>query len=168
MVQNNKPTNQITPHGFIRVMSFLHMGIAATPVLLGVLFFYNSEDAKFSISGTDDLFLAIVPVVALSCIFLGDYIFRKILRSTPNHSGLRNKLNKFQTASILKYVLLEGASLFSMVIFSNTQNLVYLILGIVLILYLFLQRPTRQKIENSLNLKGAEKAKFGRAHEPVD
>ena len=168
MVQNNKPTNQITPSGFIRIMSFLHMGIAATPIILGILFYFNSEDPQFSTSGSDDMFLAIVPVVALASIFLGDFIFKKILGSVSQKNRLREKLGKFQTASILKYVLLEGASLFSMVIFSNTQNLVYLILGIVLILYLFLQRPTKQKIENALDLKGAEKAKFDRTHEPVD
>jgi len=75
---------------------------------------------------------------------------------------------KFQTASIIKYALLEGASLFSIVIFSNTQNLTYLIIGVVLIGYLYLQRPTKSKIESALDLKGADKAKFDRTHEPVD
>ncbi|MBW8244339.1 hypothetical protein K1F50_16135 [Muricauda oceani] len=149
-------------------MSFLHMGIAATPIILGILFYFNSEDPQFNPSGSEDMFLAIVPVVALASIFLGDFIFKKILGSASQKNGLREKLGKFQTASILKYVLLEGASLFSMVIFSNTQNLVHLILGIVLILYLFLQLPTKQKIESALDLKGAEKAKFDRTHEPVD
>lgn len=149
-------------------MSFLHMGISATPIILGFLFYFNAQEPKFSTSGSDDMFLAIVPLVALASIFLGDFIFKKILGSIPEASGLRDKLNKFQTASILKYVLLEGASLFSIVIFSNTQNLVYLTIGIILILYLFIQRPTKQKIENNLNLKGTDKAKFDRTHEPVD
>jgi len=163
-----KTSNQFTPGGFIKVMSFLHLGIATTPVILAILFYFNAEDPELDTSDTNDIFLAIVPVVALASIFLGDFIFKKILRSVSQKNGLREKLTKFQTASIIKYALLEGASLFSIVIFSNTQNLTYLIIGVVLIGYLYLQRPTKPKIESALDLKGAEKAKFDRTHEPVD
>jgi hypothetical protein len=105
--------------------------------------------------------------VALASIYVSDLIFKKIVASIPQNEGLRSKLAKFQTASIIKYALLEGASLFSIVIFGNTQNLLYLIIGAFLLFYLFLQRPTKQKIEAALNLQGAEKAKFNRLDEPL-
>jgi len=64
--------------------------------------------------------------------------------------------------------MLEGAALFSVVIFSNTQNLTYMIIGAFLIFYLLLQRPTKDKIERFLDLRGEEKAKFNQLNEPLD
>ena len=165
MTQN--PTNKFTPDGFIKLMSFLHMGISVTPIILGALFYFNNDDPKLLVSDSNDVFLAIVPIVALASIYVSDLIFKKIVASIPQNEGLRSKLAKFQTASIIKYALLEGASLFSIVIFGNTQNLLYLIIGAFLLFYLFLQRPTKQKIEAALNLQGAEKAKFNRLDEPL-
>lgn len=149
-------------------MSLLHMGISATPVILSILFYFTNKDAKLDVSNSGDIFLTIVPVVALSSIFLSDFLFKKMAKSFPESDTLRDKLTKFQTASIIKYGILEGAALFSVVIFANTQNLIYLIIGVFLIFYLFLLKPTKQKIESVLNLTGEEKAKFDRANKVLD
>ncbi|AEM71042.1 hypothetical protein Murru_2003 [Allomuricauda ruestringensis DSM 13258] len=160
--------NNYTPGGFLKTMSILHMGIAAAPVVLGAFFYFKTGDAALNFSNSSDIFLAIVPVVALASIFLGDLIFKKNLKSLPENATLKNKLAKFQTASIIKYGLMEGGALFCIVVFANSQNLTYLIIGVFLICYLFLQRPTKQKIERALNLKGADKAKFDRTNDPLD
>ncbi len=161
-------SNKFTPRGFIKVISFLHLGIAATPIVLGTLFYFRTTNTELSFTNSNDMFLAIVPVVAISSIFLGDFVFKKIIKALPNNMTLREKLMKYQTASIIKFALLEGAALFSIVIFGNTQNLTYLIVGLLLIFFLFLQRPAKQKIETTLNLRGEEKAKFDRTDEPLD
>ncbi len=160
--------NRFTPAGFLKIMSFLHLGIAATPIVLGILFYTQSQGARLNFDNSGDMFMAIVPVVAIGSIFIGDFIFRKMLGNLPKGSSLRDKLAKFQTASMIKFALLEGASLFAIVIFSNTQNLTYIIIGAFLIFYLLLQRPTKDKIERLLDLRGAEKAKFDQLNEPLD
>lgn len=149
-------------------MAFLHLGISVTPVILGTLFYFNNNDSKVDVSNTGDIFMAIVPIIALASIFFGNRIFRKTIQSIPKNASLKDKLNKFQTASIIKYALLEGGSLFSIVIFANTQNLVYLIIGAFLIFFLFLQHPTKQTIENALELRGKDKTKFNRANTPLE
>lgn len=160
--------NKFTPAGFLKIMSFLHLGIAATPIVLGILFYTQSKGAQLNFDNSGDMFIAIVPVIAIGSIFIGDFIFRKTLGSLPKNTSLRDKLAKFQTTSMIKYALLEGAALFAIVIFSNTQNLTYLIIGAFLIFYLLLQRPTKDKIERILELKGEEKAKFDQLNEPLD
>ncbi|MEC7265155.1 MAG: hypothetical protein VXW38_15555 [Bacteroidota bacterium] len=160
--------NRFTPAGFLKIMSFLHLGITATPIILGILFYTQSQGAQMNFDTSGDMFMAIVPVVAIGSIFLGDLIFKKMLGSLPKGSSLRDKLAKFQTASIIKFALLEGAALFAIVIFSNTQNLTYLIIGAFLIFYLLLQRPTKDKIERILDLRGEEKAEFNQMNEPLD
>ncbi|WP_318344136.1 hypothetical protein [Flagellimonas baculiformis] len=157
----------ITPSGFLKTMSFLHLGIAATPIIMGVLFYSQADNILLDFSGSGDMFLAIVPLIALSSIVMGNFIFKKIMGKVPKELGLKEKLAKFQTVSIIKYALLEGAALFSMVIFSNTQNLAYIIIGAFLVLFLFLQKPTKNKIEHVLGLTGEQKAQFNKLDMPL-
>ncbi|MEO2053602.1 hypothetical protein [Flagellimonas beolgyonensis] len=160
--------NRITPGGFLKMLSFLHLGIAATPIALGIFFYVQSQNAEISFEDEGDMFMAIVPLIAISSIFIGDFLFKKWIGSLPEKMALRDKLAKFQSAAIIKYALMEGAALFAMVIFSNTQNLTYLLIGVFMIFYLILQRPTKDKIERLLNLRGEEKAQFDQLNEPLD
>ncbi|WP_293296459.1 hypothetical protein [Allomuricauda sp.] len=159
---------RFSPAGFIKIMSLLHLGICATPIVLGTLFYFNTENAIFDISSTDDFFLALVPLGAIGSIFFGDLVFKKMTRNLPDSIDLRTKLARFQTASIIKYALLEGAAILGIVVFIHTQNLIYLIIGALVVFYLALLHPTKQKIENSLSLTGEDKAKFDRVNAPLD
>ncbi|WP_421810934.1 hypothetical protein [Flagellimonas sp.] len=160
-------TTPITPNSFIKTLSFLHMGIMAGPVILGIFFYTQVQNPGLDFSDSEDVFLAIIPVIAITGIFLGSFIFRKMIGSIPKDLDLRQKLARFQTASIIKYALLEGPALFAIVIFHNTQNLAYLIIASFLIFYLFLQRPTKDKVEHHLDLRGEEKSKFNRYDQPL-
>lgn len=160
--------NRITPKGFLKMLSLLHLGIAATPIVLGIFFYVQSRNAKLSLDDEGDMFMAIVPLIAISSIFVGDLLIKKWIGNLPEKMALRDKLAKFQSAAIIKYALMEGAALFALVIFSNTQNLTYFLIGVFMIFYLILQRPTKDKVERMLNFKGKEKAQFDRLDEPLD
>jgi len=157
----------ITPNSFIKTLSFLHMGIMAGPVVLGIFFYTQVQNPHLDFSDSGDVFLAIIPLIAITGIFLGGFIFKKMIGSIPKDLGLRQKLARFQTASIIKYAFLEGPALFSIVIFQNTQNLAHSIIAAFLIFYLFLQKPTKDKVERHLDLLGEEKAKFNRYDQPL-
>ncbi len=164
-MQNAK--NSFTPSSYLKVLSFLHLGIMATPLLLAVFFYFQIQDAHLSFTDSEDVFIAIAPIIAMAAIFLGDLLFRKIIKSIPNDMGLKEKLARFQMACIVSYALLEGAALFSIVIFYNIQNFTYLFIGLFLLFYLYLKRPTKDKIEHLLNLQGAQKAQFNKLNEPI-
>ena len=144
------------------------MGIMAGPVVLGIFFYTQMQNPRLDFSDSGDVFLAIIPVIAITSVFLGGFIFKKMIGSIPKDLDLRQKLARFQTASIIKYAILEGPALFGIVIFHNTQNLVYLIIATFLIFYLFLQRPTKDKVERHLELRGEEKSKFNRYDQALD
>ncbi|MFD2099409.1 hypothetical protein [Flagellimonas iocasae] len=165
-MQNVK--NSFTPASYVKILAFLHLGILATPAILALFFYFQIQDAHLSFSDSDDMFLAIVPVVAMVGIFLGDFLFRKMVKSIPSNMGLKEKLARFQTACIISYALLEGPALFCIVIFYNTQNFAYLFIGLFLLFYLYLKRPTKDKVLNQLNLQGAQKAQFNRLNQPID
>ena len=64
----------------------------------------------------------------------------------------------YQTALIIRCAFSEGASLLGIVAFLITGNLVYLLLTGLNIIYFIWIRPTKQKIEDELNLGYEEKA----------
>lgn len=66
----------------------------------------------------------------------------------------------YQSATIVRLALLEGPSLFGIVGFLLTGNLIFLGISGALIACFIYQRPTRQKIEDDLNLSYEEKAEL--------
>ncbi len=162
-----KQQHLLTPNGFIKTLSILHMSLIMGPVLFGTVIYFQTQNASLNFSDTDDIYLIIVPIVAVSCIFLGNFIFKQSIRNIPKTIGLRQKLARFQTASIIKYALAEAPALFGVVAFMITGNMAYLTISVVLILYFFMLKPTKEKIERSLDLKGDEKSQFNRLNEPL-
>lgn len=165
-MQNTK--NSITAASYVKTLSNLHLGILATPLILAAFLYFKTQKAHLSFSYSDDIFLAIVPVIAIAGIFLGDFLFRKLATSITPTMGLKEKLTRFQTACIISYAMLEGAAIFSFVIFYNTQNVTYLLIGSFLLFYLYLKRPTKDKVLYQLNLQGAQRAQFNRPNEPIN
>ena len=159
---------KFTPSGFIKTLSILHIGLLAGPILIGSIFYFLTEETHFSFNDTDDIFFIVVPVLALSGLFLSDFIFRQLIKNIPSEDKLRQKLARYQSASIIKYALLEGPAILSAVAFFNTQNLAYLLIAGILVFYLAMQHPNKDKIERNLNLRGEEKAHFNRPNQPLD
>ena len=160
-------TNSFTPAKYIKTLSLLHMVIMATPVLVGVFFYSQASDTYLNFTNTEDIFLAICPIVAVGSIFLGDYLLKKMVNSFPPDLDLKEKLIRFQRACIIKYGLMEGATFLCVIFFYQTHNLAYLAIGAFLTFFLFLQRPVKDKIERILNLQGAQKSQFNRMNQPI-
>ncbi len=99
-------------------------------------------------------------VLQLLRFFLSNFLFKSQLNSISENAELKEKLIKYQSASIIKYAVLEGVALFSIVIYTSTNNFLYLLIASGLLLYLILQRPTSSKIISDLDLKGNEKQDF--------
>lgn len=107
-----------------------------------------------------NLFLYIVPVFALLGYFGSQFVFKNILSKIRMDAKLDEKLNTYQTASIIKYALIEGPAFLAIVAYNSSGNALPLVIGICLILYLAVQRPNRVKIIESLPLTLEEKRKL--------
>jgi hypothetical protein len=62
---------------------------------------------------------------------------------------------------------LDGASLFAIVVSSVRGNLFYLLIAGAIILFMLVLRPTKDKIENDLNLSYDDKMQF-ESFEPLE
>lgn len=107
-----------------------------------------------------NLFLYIVPVFALLGYFGSQFVFKNILSKIRTDAKLDEKLNTYQTASIIKYALIEGPAFLAIVAYNSSGNALPLVIGICLILYLAVQRPNLEKIIENLPLTLEEKRKL--------
>ncbi|MCL6268079.1 hypothetical protein [Flagellimonas myxillae] len=163
-MENN---SQATPNGFIKTLTIIHLGLMAGPTIFGFIAYSQAENSVLDYSNTEDVFIFVVPIFALTGIFVGNLIFKQTMNAASTIEGLRAKLTRFQTASLVKYALVEGPALLGFVAFYISENLTYLYIGAVLILYLYLLRPTKDKIERGLGLRGQERDQFNRLNQPI-
>ena len=151
---------ELTPAKYLKINTVIHLALISGVTLFSVIAFALIENRELRWNDTDDIFFFIVPIAAISGIILGNILYKKGLESLVDKNSLKEKLTGFQTVLIIKYALLEGPSLIGVVAFFSTGNLLYLLISGVLIIYFFLQRPSKEKIMNDLDLSGALKDQF--------
>ncbi|MEK6154192.1 hypothetical protein WIW50_13055 [Flavobacteriaceae bacterium 3-367] len=151
---------KITPKQYMRLQRLLHLFLLAAPSTLGLLAYYQSEGIQVNFSGSGDVFIFIVPVMALACYFGSMYVFRQQLRKVLEGESLRLKLARYQSANIIRYAFLEGSALLAVLAFMQNSYLLYLLIALLLVIYLIHLRPTKERLLNELPLTSEEKRRF--------
>jgi hypothetical protein len=123
----------------IKTLKVIHLAICAG-VILAYIFAgqFTIEQLKGQEIDTDDLVYLIVPIAAF---FLSNFMFKSQLNQVEPKSTLEEKLPVYQTASIIRWAILEGGAF--LILFMKPDLLIF---GIILILYLISLRPTEEKI----------------------
>lgn len=142
----------MTPKTFLKSFSTLYYCIFASILLMALYVFSQQSNAVLDLSPENDIFFYIVPTIAIAGFFGSNLIFKTYLNSLTIHNSLKSKLTGYQTASLLKYALIEGPAFLAMVIFMSERNLYYMIIAGILLGYFLMLRPSIDKISNGLNL----------------
>ncbi|AYL96923.1 hypothetical protein [Mucilaginibacter celer] len=154
---NKQPANQ-SAAALVKTTIIIHLALTAGQILFAVVTFLIPK--KPATGHSNDMLIFIVPTLAVSCFAAGHLLFKKLLSNINSQSPLKAKLISYQSATIIRLALLEGPSLFAIVSFLITGNMVFIGIAGLIILYFIYLRPTRQKIEDDLNLGYDEKAEL--------
>lgn len=148
----NSNANKIqTPKSFMQTMTVLHAVLTMGVFIILVVVYSRSESLIFGFKDPDDIYKIIIPLVAMIGYFGGNLIFKKQLDAIDPKASLKLKLTRYLSASIIKYAFIEGAAIISVIAFSWTNNVFYLVISVLLLLYLWSQRPTKKKVISDLN-----------------
>ena len=130
----------------LKTLQIIHLAIT-----LGVAvayFFILSKDAianfKIPTIDSDSIIFVLIPVIA---IVLSNFMFKNMISKIDSNLSDEAKINAFQTSSIIRWAILEGAAL--VLLFLKPD---FFIFGIIIIIYLLTIRPTEDKVNNDLNL----------------
>lgn len=142
---NSKPS-------FFKSLTIIHLALLIGQVLFGIIvYFLNKEIWQYHFPSSNHFFW-----VAMALVFaalLGHKVFyKKGLEEVKSKKSLSEKLATFQSVCIVKYGLIEGASITCIVFASLTQNIYFLLISGFLLLYFVTLKPTKEKVINDLEL----------------
>tara|TARA_R110002012_G_scaffold39867_16_gene110010 strand:+ start:3533 stop:4030 length:498 start_codon:yes stop_codon:yes gene_type:complete len=164
-MQNNTPA--FTSRSFLRTLTIIHLALVAGVLVFGIMSYLQTKNQILSFTYSGDVMFYVVPFMAITGILAGSYLYKNIMSGLASKKTLKEKLNGFQTASIVKYALLEGPAFLSIVAFSNEGNQYFIIIALLLLGWLIIQRPTRDKVEKDLMLEGILKNEFQQENKPI-
>lgn len=123
----------------IKVLQIIHLGICAGTIV-AYLFVGDFSIEILNVPSIDssDLIYFAIPILAL---FLSNFLFKSQLKQVNTKLKPEDNLPIYQTASIIRWSVLEAAAL--LILFLKQELLV---LGILMIIYLVSLRPTEDKI----------------------
>lgn len=150
MISNNGPGPSV------KNITIIHFALLAGMVLFAAVAFAVGKPFTTQINTTDPLLIA-VPVLAVSCLFISNLLYKKFLAGAVEANDVPGKLVGYQTAFIIRNALIEGPALFAIVAFLLSGSVVFIAIAIALILYFFSLRPTKDKIAEELQLSYEQK-----------
>lgn len=147
------------PKSFIKKLAIIHGSLCVgLAIFAAFAYFHNGSFAV----GTDstDVFIYIVPIVAMAGYFGSKLVYQKLLRNLHQEESLKTKLQRYQLAAILKYALLEGPAFLALIAYYYSGNALHLVIALSLVVYVFFQRPTLKKLKSELPLRLEEEKEF--------
>lgn len=154
---------QIDPQksqAYLKTNSLIHLALFMGQLLFTIAVLAIIPQTGIDYENTGDPFTYLVPLIAVICIVLSNYVYRQQINLAIHKLTLKEKLVTYQTALIQRLAFLEGASLFGIVAYMRGGNLFFIIISGILMLYCLSIRPTKNRIVNALHLGYDDKAVF--------
>ena len=154
--------NKFSVKKYIQISQILFSGLIIGQIvfLLVAIYLVQFEGVRFNSSELNRLYQYAVPIMVICILIISFLYFRNKLKQLKRKSNVFEKLAEYQSAQILRWAFLEGASFFAIIIFFLTSNYLYLCLvGIILGIFVFTS-PTRNQLENDLELSREERSKL--------
>ncbi|HPF96567.1 MAG: MFS transporter [Flavobacteriaceae bacterium] len=115
----------------------LCLGVTASYVFLGDL--TSIKNLQINLSNTSTLTYLLIPIGAY---FISNFLYKGQLSKVDKKLSLEEKFPFYQTASIMRWGILEGSAF--IILFLN-PDLVFF--GLLIIIYLFLIYPTQDRMK---------------------
>ncbi len=139
------------PKAAQKVITIIHLALLAGQVLFGIIAVAVLHPAAGN-RQNDKVFTYLVPLIAIVAVGISMFLFTQLIKKAIAQPTLQAKMTAYQTALIACYAPLEGASLFGIVAYIITGNLLYLLVSALLIARFVTIRPTVAKTGEDLKL----------------
>lgn len=146
------------PRSAVKMLTIIHAGLIAGVVLFTLVTFSITPQRGFSFA--TDPFVIIDIILPVFGIVVGNLVYKTLVAKIPSDKSLNQKIAAIQAASIVRFALLEGPSLFSIVVYMLTGNLLFLMILALVLAYFISVRPSRNKVIEDLNLDYNEQAEL--------
>jgi len=129
----------------IKTLQIIHLAICAGTIL--VYFFVGELSIeKLKNIPTIDSTSAVYVFIPVFAFVLSTFLFRTQLKQIDPKLKLEDKFPIYQSASIMRWAVLEGAAF--ILLFLKPD---FILFGILIIIYLIFLRPTEERINSDLS-----------------
>lgn len=146
------------PKPFLRTLKIIHASLC-----MGLIFcsgFVFMQNGGFEVALNNDVFIFVVPIIAITAYFGNKWVYQNLIQNLPKTEALSKKLQRYYAASLVKYAIIEGASFLALFAYYYKGTAMHLVIALCLMIYLFFQRPTLERLKQELPLNLEEKKIF--------
>src|SRR3569833_2407158 len=118
----------------------------------------NGNSGFISDEQERSIFYVVVAVMVAGGIGASFAVFNSRLQVVKQKYSLTEKLQGYRAAVIMRYALLEGPGLFSIIVYFLTGDIRVLVATAVIIALMLYIRPSREKLIADLELSSSEAA----------
>ncbi|MCP4055038.1 MAG: MFS transporter [Mesoflavibacter sp.] len=130
----------------LKVFKIIHLGLISGLILayyfLGDL--GNLKELAFPTINSENYIYLFIPIAAF---IISNLLFKHFVSKIDDNLSVQQKLVSYQSASIIRWAILEGAAFMILLIYPE-----FILFGLLLIVYLALLIPTETRIKKDLNL----------------
>jgi uncharacterized membrane protein YoaK (UPF0700 family) len=131
----------------IKTLQIIHLAICAGIIVVYFMLGNLSMESLIITSiDSSEIVYVLIPILAF---FLSNLLFKSQLKKVNPKLNPEENLPIYQTASIIRWAILEGAAFVILFVSPKFQ-----LLGILILLYLAFLRPTEEIIKNDLQNVG--------------
>lgn len=147
-----------TSEGYFKSLGIIHLALIIGQVFFGLLscFLVLTNSLEPITANLKGVLIYIAPILVLGGFLFSNVLFKKRLKGIDAKSDLMSKLTAYREALILRYGLLEGPSLFSIISYLLTGDILFILLAAVIVLYFIMLSPTKEKAIHDLELNASE------------
>ena len=128
----------------IKTLKIIHLALVAG-VALAFTFLGNFKTMFNMVIDNSSLLYAFIPAIAYVA---SNFMFKNMLRKVQKDASNEEKFAIYQTASIARWAIIEGACFLILILKPD-----FLLLGVILLIYLILLTPKETQIVETLGIK---------------
>ncbi|CAM1367892.1 conserved membrane hypothetical protein [Tenacibaculum sediminilitoris] len=128
----------------IKTLKIIHLAMVGS-VTLGYTFLGDFKTIFNMVIDDSSLLYAFIPAIAY---VTSNFMFKNTLKTIKNDALVEEKLAIYQSASIIRWAILEGACFILIILKPD-----FLLLGVILLIYLILLAPKKKQLFKTLNIR---------------
>lgn len=142
---------------FFSTLAVIHAGLVVGLLLFLSIAFYINATGKVADDVMRNIFIWVVPFIAASGVLVSSWIYKKRIREVRDVEDFRSRLSTYQTAIMIRWYILEGVALLSIVTYLITGDAFFFAIAGLLIVVLVMVRASRRQLVGDLQLNSIEK-----------
>ena len=142
---------------YFTMLNLIYFSLVGGLIIFSALLAFLNYNQELPESQPVGVFVYLVPVTSILAILGSIYIPKYKLPGIDSKKDLKEKLSYYQSLLIIRWALLEGGALFALVSFMLTGYFMFGGFALLLTLYLILQKPSRYKLLQDINLSDEDR-----------